>query len=351
MQSRPNANLSSAEETMVFSEGQTIFFKGDPGGDIYIIQQGQIEIYSVENGVEVELSSMTVGEVLGVMTCLTNEPRMASARAKSEVVLKRIRHLHIKRLVGNLPTWMKIVLKDFTARLNQMNKLYSESVALHLQLKKNQISYVFLCSRICSLLTTSQKYISVPNGDSRVIYYDTALNFITNALFLPEQLTTMLFDTMIDANMLQISVNRDNNRKYITSENAEKLVFFCHFLNEAKRGPYKKILETNFSTKDLKILSGLIQMSKRMGMDISKSCQIQTKDLSLSLEKMTGTKFDMESIHKAEKLGMLQVTSDEKVLFLPTDLSRILVNINVYKRLEKLEETHRQKKLKKESAA
>jgi len=336
---------------MVFSAGQTIFLKGDPGGDIYIIQQGEIEVYSLENGVEVPLSSMNVGEVLGVMTCLTNEPRMASAKAKSEVVLKRIRHIHIKRLVGNLPTWMKIVLKDFTVRLHQMNKLYTESVGQLLLLQKNQISYVFLCSRICSLLTTSQKFLSVPLGDSKVIYYDTALTFITDALFLPEQLTTILLEAMIDTNMIQLSVNRDNNKKYITSENAEKLVLFCHFLNEAKRGPYKKILETNFSTKDLKILSGLIQMAKRMGMEISKFCQIQIKDLSLSLEKMTGAKFDLESIQKAEKLGMLQVTSDEKIQFLPTDLSRILVNINVYRRLDKLEESHRQKKLKKESAA
>ncbi len=351
MQPHPNSSLNTAEETMVFSSGQTIFLKGDPGGDIYIIQQGEIEVYSLENGVEIPLSSMNVGEVLGVMTCLTNEPRMASAKAKTEVVLKRIRHIHIKRLVGNLPTWMKIVLKDFTVRLNQMNKLYSESVGQLLQLKKNQISYVFLCSRICSLLSTSQKYLSVPLGDSKVIYYDTALTFVTNALFLPEQLTTMLLEAMIDTNMIQIAINRDNNKKYITSENAEKLVLFCHFLNEAKRGPYKKILETNFSTKDLKVLSGLIQIAKRMGMEISKSCQIQIKDFSLSLEKMTGTKFELESIQKAEKLGMLQVISDEKIQFLPTDLSRILVNVHIYKKLDKLEETHRQKKLKKESAA
>jgi hypothetical protein len=246
---------------------------------------------------------------------------------------------------------MKIVLKDFTVRLNQMNKLYTDSVSHILQLKRNQISYVFLCSRICSLLTTSQKFLAVPHGDGKIIYYDQALTFVTNALFLPEQLTITLLEVMIDTSMIQLAVNRENNKKYLTTENAEKLILFCHFLNEAKRGPYKKILESNFSTKDLKILSGLVQMAKRMGMDISKSCQIQTKDLSLSLEKMIGTKFELESIQKAEKLGMLQITADDKVLFLPTDLSRLLVNINIYKRLEKLEDTHRQKKSKKENAA
>ena len=351
MQSRLNSSLSSAEETMVFSEGKTIFSKGDPGGDIYIIQQGDIEICSVENGAEIQLARMTVGEILGTMTCLTNEPRMATARAASEVVLKKIRHVHIKRLVGDLPTWMKIVLKDFTTRLNQMNKLYSEAAGQLLPLKRNQISYVFLCSRICSLLTTSQKYLSVPSEDGKVIYYDNALNFATNALFLPEQLTTMLFEVMIDNGMIQIAVNRDNNKKYMSTENVEKLVFFCHFLNEAKRGPYKKILESNFSTKDLKSLSGLIQMAKRMGMDTSKSCQIHIKDLTISLEKMTGAKFHLESMQKAEKIGLLQITADDRVLFPPSDLARILVNIIVYKRLEKLEDTHRQKKMKNESAA
>jgi len=64
-----------------------------------------------------------------------------------------------------------------------------------------------------------------------------------------------------------------------------------------------------------------------------------------------GAKFHLESIQKAEKLGLLQITADERVLFPPSDLARILVNIIVYKRLEKLEDTHRQKKMKNESAA
>jgi len=88
-----------------------------------------------------------------------------------------------------------------------------------------------------------------------------------------------------------------------------------------------------------------------MGMDTSKSCQLHMKDLTISLEKMTGAKFHLESMQKAEKIGLLQITADDRVLFPPSDLARILVNIIVYKRLEKLEDTHRQKKMKNESAA
>lgn len=349
---RQNQTHSSAEETLVFSEGQDIFQHGDPGGDIYIIQQGQVEIYTFENGVHVTLSKMTTGEVLGVMTCLTNEPRMASARAKTEVILRRIKHIHIKRLVGNLPTWMKIVLKDFTARLNQMNKLYTDSVSLTNQLKKNQISYIFLCSRICALLSASAKYLVVTYEGKKILLLTDITNFVTEALYLPEQLTQMLLDVMVESGMIYLNIERDNGKKYITFENAEKLVFFSQFLNEAKRGPYKKIIESNLSTKDLKILIGLVQISRRMGLDPSKSCQLQIKDLTTSMEKMISVKFDLDSVRLGEKFRLLEIgPGDVKIIFVPNDLSRILVNISVYKKLEKLEETHRHKKAKKERAA
>ncbi len=349
---RPNQAPSSAEETLSFSEGQDIFQHGDPGGDIYIIQQGEVEIYTVENGVHVTLSKMTIGEVLGVMTCLTNEPRMASARAKTEVILRRIKHIHIKRLVGNLPTWMKIVLKDFTVRLNQMNKLYTDSVSLSNQLKKNQISYIFLCSRICALLSASAKYLVIQYDNKKILLYTDIITYVTEALYLPEQLTLMLLDVMVESGMIHLNIERDNGKKYITFENAEKLVFFSQFLNEAKRGPYKKILESNLSTKELKILNGLVQISRRMGLDPSTSCQLQVKDLATSMEKMIGVRFDLECVKIGEKFRLLEITpGDLKIIFVPTELSRILVNISVYKRLEKLEETHRLKKIKKERAA
>src|SRR5690606_30589350 len=105
----------------MYSPGEIIFQKGEIGGDLLLIEKGSVEIFTHQNHQEVVLTEMKEGEIIGVMTCLTAEPRMASARAKTEAILKKVPHASIKKVLNGLPKWMAIVLKEFTIRLSEMN--------------------------------------------------------------------------------------------------------------------------------------------------------------------------------------------------------------------------------------
>jgi len=60
--------------------GDTIFKKGSIGGTMYIILEGEIEIY-VDGSV---VGKLFEGQILGEMSLVENEPRSATAIAKTE---------------------------------------------------------------------------------------------------------------------------------------------------------------------------------------------------------------------------------------------------------------------------
>lgn len=63
-----------------YQEGDIIFFEGDQGNTAYVMQSGEVEIYTFVNGVEKVLGKFTKDDIFGEMGLIIDEPRMASAR-------------------------------------------------------------------------------------------------------------------------------------------------------------------------------------------------------------------------------------------------------------------------------
>jgi len=68
-------------ERKVFYAGQKIFSEGDSGDRAYLIQDGEVEI--IKNGVS--LAVLSKGELFGEMALVDDQPRMATAKAQSDV--------------------------------------------------------------------------------------------------------------------------------------------------------------------------------------------------------------------------------------------------------------------------
>jgi CRP/FNR family cyclic AMP-dependent transcriptional regulator len=80
-----------------FKKGETVFHYGDPGGEIFIIRTGHVELF-VENtdGEKIVLSENEQGDVIGELSFLDGGPRTATALASEDtqmLVLDRIRLL------------------------------------------------------------------------------------------------------------------------------------------------------------------------------------------------------------------------------------------------------------------
>jgi CRP-like cAMP-binding protein len=342
MRGIPNAPI---EDVIVLTKGQVLFEQGDQGGDLFFIQNGEIEIYIISEGQEVVLAVMGANEVIGMMTFLTSEPRMAYARAKGDAVLKKISQLQIKGQISNLPPWMKIVLKDFTIRLKGMNSKFTQAKELIDDLRKSQLSYLYLTRQICGITAATGEYLSTTVDGKKVVVIKDFKDYLEQAMMISEELLNKLFDILIDSGMLKMFVEPDRKRKVFSVKAGQKLVSFAQFIAEAKKGQNKKLIEAKFSNKEIRVLMGLVSFAKRMDLEIKKECEIKVADLATSLEKMIGVKFESSALKTAQRLKLLKLKSDNQVIsFVPTKLSRTMTNLKIYRKIERLEEVDREKR-------
>ena len=63
------------------SVGEVLFEEGDKANEAYLVLEGKIEIYRQKGNEQVVLATLGRGDILGEMSLIDNQPRMASARA------------------------------------------------------------------------------------------------------------------------------------------------------------------------------------------------------------------------------------------------------------------------------
>jgi CRP-like cAMP-binding protein/ribonuclease BN (tRNA processing enzyme) len=68
-----------------YEQGVIIFEENDPGKQLFIIQEGQVEVYRVVAGKKKVLTVLGPGDVFGEMSLICNQPRSASVRALTKV--------------------------------------------------------------------------------------------------------------------------------------------------------------------------------------------------------------------------------------------------------------------------
>ncbi|HZP65716.1 MAG TPA: cyclic nucleotide-binding domain-containing protein [Rudaea sp.] len=82
--------MSNAKDPFIeFPAGTTVFKEGDAGTDMYIIESGQVDILTQATSDEV-ISSLGPGDFFGEMAMLEDQPRYATALAKTATRVLRI---------------------------------------------------------------------------------------------------------------------------------------------------------------------------------------------------------------------------------------------------------------------
>lgn len=114
-----------------FTAGRTIFFQGDPGNVVYIIESGQVRIYvHGEEGQEVSVVIYGPGDLFGEMSLLDRQPRSATATAMEDSVLLAMsaddfyRHLRQShQLALNLMLALSTRLRETTQAIESLATL------------------------------------------------------------------------------------------------------------------------------------------------------------------------------------------------------------------------------------
>ena len=110
--------LRNEKDVIQVPAGQTIFQEGEVGDAMYVVLDGTVDI--VHKGKVID--QVETGSIFGEMALVDDEPRSASAIAKTDVQIARVNQQRFEFLVQYSPLFavevMRIMARRLRARIN-----------------------------------------------------------------------------------------------------------------------------------------------------------------------------------------------------------------------------------------
>ena len=125
-----------------YEVGTVLFREGDPGGEMYVIQSGEVEISRMMTGEKRQtLALLPAGEFFGEMAIVNNRPRSATATVKKKARLLVIDGGTFEAMLRGKTEIAVRMIKAMAERLERANQ------QIELLLLKNSNHRVVVCLR------------------------------------------------------------------------------------------------------------------------------------------------------------------------------------------------------------
>lgn len=105
-------------------EGDILFRDGDAGDAAFIVESGQIGIYKMVEGEQVELAVLNPGELFGEMAIIDGSKRMAFAVAKEETVVVEIPAKTLEQKLAKSDPFLRAIMKILVNSLRSVHQAY-----------------------------------------------------------------------------------------------------------------------------------------------------------------------------------------------------------------------------------
>ncbi len=116
MQQHPDTDAGNLlENDCAIAGGETLFREGEIGDALYIVAEGQVDIYAGGQ----QLETLGPGDILGEMALIDDQPRMATAIARTDCLLTRVSRPHFLNLVQRNPRFALQVMRIMSNRLRR----------------------------------------------------------------------------------------------------------------------------------------------------------------------------------------------------------------------------------------
>ena len=108
--------------------GAFLFREGDLGTEMFILQEGQVEILKAVGGVDEQLAVLDKGDFFGEMSLLEDLPRTASARAVTDCKVIRINGATFDQMLRTKPEIAVRIMRKLSRRLRQTDQMLREAL-------------------------------------------------------------------------------------------------------------------------------------------------------------------------------------------------------------------------------
>ena len=116
------------DSSISYAAGDVIFRQGELGTEMFIIQEGQVDIIKELNGESHLLSKLDKGDFFGEMAVLESVPRTADAIAVTETRVLAINGARFDEMLRRNPEVAVRIIRKYSQRLREANSLLERLV-------------------------------------------------------------------------------------------------------------------------------------------------------------------------------------------------------------------------------
>ena len=118
----------SAIPSLKYEAGTYLFKEGDLGTEMYILQEGEVDVLQVFDGNEEILAVLEKGDFLGEMSILEDLPRTASARARTDCTVICINGTTFDQMLRTKPEIAVRIMRKLSRRLRQTDQMLRDAL-------------------------------------------------------------------------------------------------------------------------------------------------------------------------------------------------------------------------------
>jgi hypothetical protein len=112
----PPAKAAASDYAASFRAGDSLFREGDPGGCLFVIESGQVELLAAGQR---RLALLEAGDVFGEMSVLEDRPRECEARAVSDLKVLKVDRAGLDSLLRQSPEVATLLMRRLARRLDE----------------------------------------------------------------------------------------------------------------------------------------------------------------------------------------------------------------------------------------
>ena len=114
----------------IYKDGVIIVQQGDRGDCMYVIQEGEVEVFREQDGEEVPLAVLGEAEFFGEVPLFERQDRSATVRAKGDVRVLTVDRKTLLRRIQEDPTLAYRILETMSRRIRQLDAEMSRLMLL-----------------------------------------------------------------------------------------------------------------------------------------------------------------------------------------------------------------------------
>lgn len=119
--------MMTAAERIDLPRGQYLLRRGQPGGDVYLVRAGTLEVVDSRTTPEVILAALTEGAMVGEMAFIDNSPRSADVRAGADAVVLRWPQAELRALLKRNPEFAAVFYESLAKMASERTRTMTTS--------------------------------------------------------------------------------------------------------------------------------------------------------------------------------------------------------------------------------